>query len=1562
MAEEACTINNDWTNDTSKSDELFFSLLGELLQNNTRATELYTLLSSQANNKSQFQNDNEYRCKEDAMEEDHDESDLNKLVDILKTRLQNGKSVPAGLTHEKLSRLTDDFLKQKEENKRTEQDNQNNSNLKKSKNAPPVLVTKPKPKNKKQLQAEQRRRELEMANIAKELEEKRKIKEEKEQIRKSQELERKRLLEEELRKQEEEKKRIMNENKKKKEKEEKEKEVRTQKEKERQDKLRKSQEEEQKRKEEEKRRKAEEKTAKQKALKEAKEREERDKLDKQLNQKNTQALANGNGNNNNTSNNTNKARSQQYQQYQQQQQKYPREVPPRFLRQQQSKQQMSSSQNNLSDYNNGSTSADHHSNWTEIVPDTDTNTTNYSNLNSNNNSVENWGESNSSSTGVNGTINNGSDHNRTSYSSWGGIPASEEWDSELNQQQQPISNGNITNGVHLAVETRSYENSLANDSNTVSKSNPSLPPPLVGSTPSPLLNSNSEKPANGESCWGASLTGSSWDNASAKQWDTNASSNGPSLPLPTPGKGLLNGVENHPIASSNHNLKPTISKSILIPADLSKTDCPGLTPWAGLDSFEATPPTTESYVTQSSCVFNGGAKPKTNINGNVIGGGSANHVSNNTETDKSSKTSPRTRLKESDTNTANSSKTDSNLNVSIDSKIDTNLKVTGWLERTTPQEDWEQDDKEENNHEEFGWTTVSMKTKKPAASLASSNDTSAKSDNGNAWTNRALKQLLDMGFKREHAEKALRDNNGIIESAVSDLLMKGDNMADPAAATASTQQNTTKSDNNSNNTSSNNADLATGNPPQKLNRKQRRKLQQLQNAAGNGGAVNGIVENGIDKKLPPGSVKNNIVANSSGASKNAHEMIVDMGLKQKGDGLLPTPPPSLRLVPPSSDDSNSKIVAATAQAREKTLARPQPPNPVTNCDPINSVVNSSIPQPIGQAPSKISNENVAPPASRAPIGSSRPSVPTPIQPPIQPPKSSTSVINAVESTATKETLEKMSNNTPLQPPTNPLLLAQMHLQKLGLETPPAPSAVAPPNKFPSPPIIPPPSTAVSSEAVTNSMIQQYLQQIAQTSKAESTPASNVSPISSSLHGASPMHLSGLLQQAPVPANSLSEGPQKSKLLQWTNPPMIDELPPTEEPTREKISPMNTIDPVSAKWGVVAMPQMVPTSEFKPGVRWKSREETEADEKRADKIDEENSDEDSEDDDKSDKSSVHENEQQAPKVVPAQAPPQQPVKQPSPPVFVKRPTPPPSRQAPSHQQSMPPPYSQHHSSQFSSNSFHHKQQHNNQDQNSVRPPPGLSSGNSFNSSSVVDNSFGKHKMDEMNWLTIRGVSNAIDPAALRAQCQQFGTLLDFRIIASTAYVRYETHAHARSAHVGMNGKIFYNTQLLVDISTEYECMKAIENSTTNIVNHPVPTISHTNHLPQTCHAPGFPNMSSFGGLWASPPPPPSVAPPPSVQQPFVQSSYTPNYAPQSSLSMTGGFAPWGPAPVLPDTSHLWRQAPPPQPPQPTNVFQAYPGWLGPKPSDVQSVHHHSIFSPAMDRCLPSELLNVKEYGS
>jgi len=251
-----------------------------------------------------------------------------------------------------------------------------------------------------------------------------------------------------------------------------------------------------------------------------------------------------------------------------------------------------------------------------------------------------------------------------------------------------------------------------------------------------------------------------------------------------------------------------------------------------------------------------------------------------------------------------------------------------------------------------------------------------------------------------------------------------------------------------------------------------------------------------------------------------------------------------------------------------------------------------------------------------------------------------------------------------------------------------------------------------------------------------------------------------------------------------------------------------------------------------------------------------------------------------------------------------------------------------------------------EQPTIRPPPGLGSVSSF--------SCMKNRVEEMNWLTIRGLSSVFDPAALRSLCQQFGTLLDFCIIGNKIYIRYETHVHAHNAHLSLNGKLIYNSQILAEVSPEFECLKAIENSST-ILNSSVGAVPLTNHVSQPI-APGFPNISqSFGGLWTSS----GQVAPPSVPQTFVQQSYAPTYAAPSSINMNGGFAQWGlpsATTAIPNSNQLWQAAPQ----QPTNVFQTYPGWITTKPADVPV--HASIFSPGMDRCLSSELFNAKEHGS
>lgn len=1370
MTEDNCNLS-DWNND--KSDEIFFSLLGELLQNSTRASELYTLLSSQANSKPQFQNDNEYRCKEDAMEDEDEESELNKLVDILKNRLQNGKSVPAGLTQEKLTRLKDDFIKQKEENRKTEECH--HTPTKKAKTVAPVPVAKPKPKNKKQLQAEQRRRELEMASIAKELEEKKKKDEEKEQVRKKQEKERKKLLEEEARKQEEDKKKQLNENRKKKEREEKEREQRSQKEKERQERLKNSQEEEQRKKEEEKRRKAEEKAAKQKSTKE---KEEREKVEKQAPK------------------NQNKLRSQQYQQYQQQQQKYPREVPPRFLRQQQMKLVPRKDQDYSYDNSN---SYKEESGWTETAPDTQTD---------NNVTSENW------DLDIDNNANNPvADQNTKTDTYWGGVPASENWDLDLNK---PATRSSVTDSR--------YEHPAA----------PSSTSPLLNGTAT-LTNGTSEP------SWGASLTGSTWDssNVASKQWDVVKQQNGQNSSTSNSvvdertqssyAKNFHNSVNSSTqLSDSTTPWNRISSKPIIVestkPTDTLKSASPGITPWAGLDSFDGGPsPINSTQI--SNNIYTGGAKPRTTPESSFH-----SHHSDNSEKAKSQNV---TRAKETNVDLPNerfvtSEKAEKRVTVpSLDNKIDSNLKVTGWLQNSTTSENW---DEEEKYHDgEFGWTTVSMKTKKPGLSNnqpSSTPGTPSKGDGCNAWTNRALKQLLDMGFKREQAERALRDNNGIIESAVSDLLLRGDS-TETSQLPPAEQKPASKSE------TSNDAHRTT---PQKLNRKQRRKLQQMQNA----------------EQKESAAASNDTTTTSDSVAKS-------------GDGLLPTPPASHRLV--LNEAMNS------GQAVDKTISRPASLQSSTN-ESNSAQKPTGGPQRQHSELRNSSQEVTKGSVTHAPIGSSRPSGPAPIQPPtpIQPPNAQ---VSQSSTSTTKESIDQM-NGTNLQPPVNPVYLAQMHLQKLGLEDAPS---------------VPPYSSSASpvpSQAVTNTMIQRYLQQIAQAPEVESSPSVSAS-----------MHLSGLLQQAPVPANSLSEGPQKSKLLQWTQTSSANNSEPTTPPSAdEKAFPaVQRVDPVSAKWGVLAAPRLSPTpAEFKPGVPWRSRGEPGEDK----------------DDEIYDTRTAD---------ILAELDIQSRLPSSSPPAVMAQPQANVTETAVSQTSAVTAP--------------------GNEESVSVRPPPGL------------DTASGEVKQDS-NWLILKGVTSAVDPSPIRSLCQQFGTLLHFRVVANAVYVCYETPTQAQNAWVAFNGKVVFNTQVIAEVSTESVCMKAME-SASLINNVPVATTPLTNHVSQPPLAPGFSNMSSFGGLWTTPGQPVTA---PTAPRPLFPQTFPASYGVPGSV-VNGGFNHWGlppqQQPVMTNASQLWN----PAPQQPSTVFQAYPGWVTTKQEiPVQT----NMFSPGMDRCIPSELFNVKEQSS
>jgi len=1698
MTEETvCSNNSDWNND--KSDEIFFSLLGELLQNNTRKgyADLYALLSSQANHKSHFQNDNEYRCEEDALEEE--ESELNKLVDIIQNRLQNGKSVPAGLTRDKLARLKDDFLKQKEENKRN--DKGQSAPPKKVKSTPIVPVAKPKPKSKKQLQAEQRRREMEKAKIAEELEEKKKKDEEKDFVKKQQESERQLRMEEEMKKQEEEKKRQLNEAKKKREREEREREQRSLKEKERQDRLRKQQEEDVRRREEEKRRKAEEKAAKQKATKEAKEREEREKLEKASKSQNK--------------------RQQQYQQYQQQQQKYPREVPPRFLRQQQMKQQVPRKDY---DYNYNDSNHYRDSSWTEIVPDSNYDSTKYE---------ENWDTN---------------DEKAANQNSWGGVPPTENWDADESSTNPSINANKTPAVVSKWTSESSRDHSPIGSERKTAKSiktalfGPSDPPPgghvtpaqpstsILGPPPVPEqkqpLNHTDELPPqkqppsvsnNTDMSWGASLTGSTWDggNSTIKTWDSSSSNdvikNEPPPKVSVTGNSasqLTSISENS--ESKSESLNRSIEQSKVGNSVSAKaTDTPGLTAWAGLDSFDATPMNSELNTTSQSTVFTGGAKPKTSCSSQQSDSASEKHKQQR-------------KANEEMFNSNNSSNyLNSNGVTPLDSKVDSNLKVTGWLQSSggVSSEDWDEEEKETGD-ENWGWTTVaSVKTKQKT--VTSAPGTPSKNDS-NAWTNRALKQLLDMGFKREHAEKALRDNNGVIEGAVNDLVLMEDSTADSSQPTKSE------------NSSIENKDTPQL-TPHKLNRKQRRKLQQMQNQQQQQTQSQSITQNSATTQPPTPANDTAVTSTPKPPVLNNPNPVLP---KSKGDGLLPTPPPSLRLVPATGDKPRTVQPAPSGlPSNKQSSSKQQPllPRPQGQVGPIQKppaaggpdpISKPSQPAPVGSdRPSSSSLQQSAatqPPASvQQPTAmqvQSQPTAQTHPQAPIQQPAS----VGATDSgaSATNAPINQAPSSLPinsatLDPPINPVLLAEIKLEQMKIRDQKPGSGAG---------------STVPSQTPTNMMIEQYLQQIAQQGsemKASSSSGMAASSILQESPHTSLSDLSGLLRQAPPnPASSLSNGPQKSKLLQWTQPlapvdvgsdkaddsadPSLASAastPPAESSSKSITPPVGsvpneiarTIDPISARWGVLAAPRLSPTpAEFKPGVPWRSR---------GDPLKESNSESSSvasipaqvngltggrfqdssvranspviadnsgnstpadepmvnggSDLPSTSIANVAENsipmpnglvglpDQQAligqpvapiGQSVASVRQPAGPIGQPVAPLG-QQPAPVGQSVAPIGQtpapvslppsavmsaplqmnpmegvpQSMPAPIGQQNlvvsmigtpsviaqtpqsmvgaigqhgaigqngnvgaigqqSVSMGMNGQSAGMNHPSNaavDQQSVRPPPGLSSHNAFN---------GMKPRPQTAWMLLKGLNSAVDPTSLRSLCQQYGTLLHFRVIGNVVYVRYETANNATQAAMALNGKIIFNSQLTAELSTDQECEKVIQAVNMAPVNPTLVATPIGNHIAapqpqpmQPAPPPAFTSLSSFGTVWTAPGQNsqptnhpafmqqnfPAQSQPVTLQQAFG-APMNPSMNP-SSMTMNGAFNPWGmpaaPQPMMPNASHLWAPAQPPQQQAAPNMFQAFPGWVQAK-QDMGPVQGN-ILSPGMDRCLPSELLGKEQ---
>ena len=353
---------------------------------------------------------------------------------------------------------------------------------------------------------------------------------------------------------------------------------------------------------------------------------------------------------------------------------------------------------------------------------------------------------------------------------------------------------------------------------------------------------------------------------------------------------------------------------------------------------------------------------------------------------------------------------------------------------------------------------------------------------------------------------------------------------------------------------SNGSAQSPGTTPQKLNRKQRRKLQQMQNAdPSNTNNISTTSTAGSSIKEVDPVVSQSQTSALLSTQEQRPSIAQESGaIKLNGDGILPTPPASQRIM--SNDilltsDPNAGVIGARLPDSDSVGVIQKPSS-------------SRALNPIGQE------------AAQHPIGYSRPVAQIP---PIQPPGGGLSQ----HASATNENFATKMTNTDLQPPVNPVLMAQRHLQKLGLED----------GLLNSSPSLPISNVSLAqSQAVTNTYIQQYLQRMSQNTDSVDTSMSGVSSLSTPLLATSSMSLSRLLPQPPVPANSLSDGPQKSKLLQWTQPSSANNSEPTTPPSiDENRSLSHKIDPVSAKWGVVAAPRLSPTpAEFKPGVPWRSR--------------------------------------------------------------------------------------------------------------------------------------------------------------------------------------------------------------------------------------------------------------------------------------------------------------------------------------------------------------------------------------
>ena len=258
--------------------------------------------------------------------------------------------------------------------------------------------------------------------------------------------------------------------------------------------------------------------------------------------------------------------------------------------------------------------------------------------------------------------------------SWGGLPASEDWDLELNKQElvhyvEIDTRSDTINsipflGEHLTIRSDNKPLTALEQLSTIHNSS-SLPISSISAfTPVSTANVSSSPHfnVNTESSWGASLTGSTWESTA---------------------KNILSFEINDNIElKENTQLQELNPCTKLFTLESPQPCNPRATSWAGLDSFEPGPCKIEE--TNNCYTENQQSNVSDCLSGSIHSYG---------EVEKASQLSEQI-----------------SLSSSLETKIDSNLKVTGWLQNSTPSEDWDLLDKQENE-EDLGWTTVSLKTK-----------------------------------------------------------------------------------------------------------------------------------------------------------------------------------------------------------------------------------------------------------------------------------------------------------------------------------------------------------------------------------------------------------------------------------------------------------------------------------------------------------------------------------------------------------------------------------------------------------------------------------------------------------------------------------------------------------------------------------------------------------------------------------------------------------------------------------------------------------------------------------